>query len=136
MVAREKFKPYLDDNGNPTATKAFSSSVDYVDSEHINNGHPDLSDGDATIFAKVTEAGFTLSVTCALYLGLDVGYGPWRDLKDDSDTRVNTFSSSKVFVASLRNQSWWIKNHRGFKYRITRDSGNGDCTIISEGDTS
>jgi len=133
---KEAFEAFIGNNGFPTATKILGSSDSYIDSNHINNGHLAESDGNAFIGIKVVEPGFTLSVTCQLYFGATVGYGPLHDLLDESSTRVKTFSSAKVFQASLYNQSWFNKNHQGFKYRITRDSGSGDCTIYSEGITS
>jgi len=133
---KEAFQAFKNTNGFPTATKMLESSDDYIDSEHQNNGHLSESDGNAFIGIKVVEASFTLSVTCQLYFGNTVGYGPWHNLLDESSTRVKTFDSTKVFQASLYNQSWFNANHQGFRYRITRDSGSGDCTVYSEGVTS
>ena len=135
---KEAFVAFKDSNGFPTAIKTLGSSVSYIDSEHINNGRILAAepDGNGFIGIKVVESGFTLSVTCQLYFGPTVGYGPLHDLLDESSTRVKTFDSTKVFQASLYNQNWFNANHQGFKYRITKDSGSGDCTVYSEGTTS
>ena len=133
---KEHFYGFYDSLNRKTSEKTLASTDSYIDSVHVNNGDQENSDGNAFIGAKVTEASFTISVTCALYFGSGVGYSPWHSLLDESATRVNTFDSTKVFQASLYNQEWWNKNHHGFKLRFTRDSGSGNCKINCEGTVS
>ena len=128
---KELVQSFKDDNEALTDTKVLSGSDSYIESEHINASHISESDGDATIMLKVDEADFTLSVTIAFLINSTIGYGPWKDLLDESDTRVKTVDSTKKFIASIYNQTYFIKNHMGFKYRVTRDSGSGDCTVKS-----
>jgi len=133
---KEQFKAFYDSLNRFTASKTLSESAGSITSNHINNSNLENSDGNAFIGAKVSEASFTISVTCALFFGEDVGYGPYHDLLDESSTRVKTFDSTKVFQASLYNQSWFNRNHQGFKLTFTMDSGSGDCTIVCEGTVS
>ena len=128
---KELVQSFKDSNNALADTKVLSGSESYIESEQINASHLFDSDGDATIMLKVDEANFTLSVTVAFLINGIIGYGPWQNLLDESSTRVKTFDSTKKFVASLYNQSYFIKNHMGFKYRVTRDSGSGDCTVKS-----
>ena len=110
---------FVNDSNVPSAIKTLVVGTSVYNSEHLNNGNFDSSDGEASVGALIDTASLTIAVTCALFLGPAIGYGPYRNLLDESDTRVNTFDSTKVFQSSLFNQSWFTSNHLGFKLRFT-----------------
>ncbi len=120
---KEYNKAFLDSNGQPTATKTLTAGVSEYETRHINHGDLFNSDGNAIVGAKIDTSGLTFKVYCALKLGNEVGYSPWHELLDESDTRVSTFDSTKVFQASLYNQEWFNKNHLGFKLKFVLQSG-------------
>ena len=115
-------------------TLTFVAGDTYKETAQYNNGDIFNADGNALIGAKIDTASLTVKVYCKLRLGVNVGFGPWHELLDESGTRVSTFDSSKVFQASLYNQEWWNKNHLGFKlkFEITDGSISGGEKIYCD----
>lgn len=116
---KEIVKAFLDSNNRPSSEKELSAGTTVYYSQHMNNGDIFNSDGNAQIGASIDTAGLTVTVACALKLGEAVGYGPYHNVLDESTSRVATFTSSKVFQASLYSQSWFNSNHLGMKWRFT-----------------
>ncbi len=115
---KETIKGFSNSNGVPTAEKILTAGTTVYYSDHANNGDPANADGNVLIGAKIDTASLTVTVACALLLGANVGYGPYHNVLDESDTRVATFDSTKVFQASLFNQTWFNGNHSGCKFRF------------------
>lgn len=110
---------FTESTGKVTAEKELIAGTTIYYSKHVNNGDVFNADGDMQIGAKIDTAGLTVTVACALKLGDSVGYGPYQNVLDESSPRVATFDSTKVFQASLFNQSWFNSNHIGSKFRFT-----------------
>ena len=116
---RQQEKAFYDSEGLLSGIKTLIAGTSVYNSRHLNFGNFEKSDGNAQIGAKINTASLTITVAVALHLGDDIGYGPYHNVLDESSTRVAIFNSTKVFQASLFNQSWFNANHTGFKIRFT-----------------
>lgn len=110
---------FYDSSNILTAEKVLVAGTSVYYSRHLNNGNIENSNGNAQIGAKIDTASLTVTVAVALFLGDNIGYGPYRNILDETiGARVATFDSTKVFQASLFNQTWFNSNHMGFKIRF------------------
>ena len=124
---RDLVKAFFDSNGDVVATKSLVSGTSTYFSRHLNFGNIAESDGNGLVGAKIDTVSITVTVAIALHLGEEVGYGPYRNMLDETvGARVATFDSTKVFQGSLFNQRWFNNLHTGFKIRFTCTPGGGE----------
>lgn len=114
---------FYNSSGILSAEKELSAGTSVYYSRHLNIGDFVNSDGNALIAASIDTESLTVAVACALNLGENLGYGPYKNVLDDGDAngenRSVSFTSAAKYVANLFNQTWFNQNHLGFKLRFT-----------------